>query len=323
GATCRSSTARSASRRRSRRPSRPSTPTARSRGRSPSAPSQRPTAGCSSSRAANRTSPASSSSTSSTSRRWSAGSPAFATWTARRRRASRLCTQRPGTPLPAGSTCTAARDRRRSGGLDRRERPGTVEDLGPGPVQPHREVPALHDRKQVRMVVVTTEVDRDRPVLVPHGREVVDAVGAAVVRLEVAVRVVDGDRPEAVYRDVPHGQLVLADGFAGFDADVRRLPVGQTAPAGSGPEQVTDRVDIALRPERVGEAAHAFGELEQRLARGVEADGVEVRQLEGPGGARIDRETLLKRVDRGDVVCIARIDENTHGDRDPGRVELL
>jgi hypothetical protein len=83
--------------------------------------------------------------------------------------------------------------------LDRGEDPGSVEHLWSRLVEADGVVPAFHDREQVRPFIVAAEVDGDRAVVVLGRGEVVDAVGVAVVRLEVAVCVVDGDRPEAVY----------------------------------------------------------------------------------------------------------------------------
>src|SRR5262249_12308228 len=153
--------------------------------------------------------------------------------------------------------CSAAR----SGWLERREVPRSGEHFRPGSVEPDDVVPTFGDRQEVRSVVVAAEVDGDRAVVVPGGRHVVDAVGVAVVRLEEAVRVVDGDRPEAVDGDIPDGDLVLPQG-ATVEVDVPGLAIGQSAPSSRGCEQVTDRVDLIPSAERMLEPARVLGQLE-------------------------------------------------------------
>jgi len=69
-----------------------------------------------------------------------------------------------------------------------------VEHFGTGAVEADGVVPAFHDREAVRAVVAAAaEVHGDGAVVVRGRGEVVDAVGVAVVRLEVAVAVVERD----------------------------------------------------------------------------------------------------------------------------------
>ncbi len=150
--------------------------------------------------------------------------------------------QRTGVARPSETERQAGRSA--LGGFGSGEGPGAVEDLGSWPVQAHGVVPAVHDRQAVRAVVAAaTEVHRDRTVVVGCGGDVVDAVGVAVVGLEVAVGVVDRDRPEPVDGYVADGDLVLAGRKAGIDVDVERFLFGQAAPTRGRPEQVLDRVD--------------------------------------------------------------------------------
>src|SRR6185295_12366206 len=99
-----------------------------------------------------------------------------------------------------------------SGGLDGGEGPGPVEDLCVRLVETHDVVPALHEWQAVGSVVAaSTEVDLDRAVLVRDGGDAVDAVRVTVVRLEVPVGVVHGDRPERVDRNVLDRERVLTN----------------------------------------------------------------------------------------------------------------
>src|SRR5262249_48615236 len=95
-----------------------------------------------------------------------------------------------------------------------------------------------------------------------------------------AVCVIDRDRPEAVDWHLPNGDLVLALGKPGLDREIPRLSVRKPAPAGRGRDEVANRVDIALRSERVVEASDVSGEFEQRLASRVEGVAVVVGGLE-------------------------------------------
>src|SRR5262249_31459300 len=80
-----------------------------------------------------------------------------------------------------------------------RELPAPVEDLLPRAVEAHQVVPARRDRQAVgRRAVAAAELDHDRAVRLLLGRQVVESVGVLLVRLEVALRVVYADRPQAV-----------------------------------------------------------------------------------------------------------------------------
>src|SRR5689334_15203673 len=83
------------------------------------------------------------------------------------------------------------------------------DDLPARQVEPYRVAPAGRDRQAVRRVArAAAELDRDRAVLVAARRQVGHRVCAALVALEEALRVVDGDRPEAVDRCVVDGESV-------------------------------------------------------------------------------------------------------------------
>src|SRR5690606_8943177 len=90
-----------------------------------------------------------------------------------------------------------------------REGPGTVEDLAARAVQPHHVVPAIGDRQAVgdsgRAV---SELDPGGAVLALLRGHAVDDVGIQVVRLEVALAVVDADRPEGIDRHLADVELV-------------------------------------------------------------------------------------------------------------------
>ena len=104
-----------------------------------------------------------------------------------------------------------------------------------GSVEADEVVPAVHDRQDVGLPVVAAEADGNRPIGVAVGGEVVDGVGVAVVGLEEPGGVVQRDGPEAVHRDVAHGELVFADRQARVDVDVGGLGVGQAAPSAAVP----------------------------------------------------------------------------------------
>jgi hypothetical protein len=90
--------------------------------------------------------------------------------------------------------------------------PLSVEDFLPGVVEAHDVFPARDDGQTVRsLAVVAAELDGDRAVVAFLRREVVERVRVLLVRLEVALRVVDTDRPLSV-----HGHILDAEPVNGF-----------------------------------------------------------------------------------------------------------
>ena len=88
---------------------------------------------------------------------------ALSRWAPRRRSRRESAPRSSSTPIDSID--------RRLGRFDGRERPGAVEDLGPGPVEPDEVVPAVDDRQAVRAAVAAAaEVDGDRAVVVRVSR---------------------------------------------------------------------------------------------------------------------------------------------------------
>src|SRR5580765_5632663 len=115
----------------------------------------------------------------------------------------------PEVPIPLGVGS--------SDWFDGRERPGAVEDLRPGAVEPNDVVPPVGDRQTVGSpVAAAAEVDGDRAVAFAFRGDVVDAVGLSIVALEEAIGVVDRDRPEAVNGHISHRDFVLAGDATGI-----------------------------------------------------------------------------------------------------------
>jgi hypothetical protein len=86
---------------------------------------------------------------------------------------------------------------------------------------------------------------------------------------------------------------------------------------------MADRVDLVFRAEGVVEAAGMLRQFKHGLARGVEALEVVVGRLERLGRLPLELEQILKRVDRRNIIEVARINEHPHSEVDPGRVELV
>ncbi len=79
------------------------------------------------------------------------------------------------------------------------KRPRSNQDLFTGLINPRRKVPSLADRQAVDAIVLATaKTDCDGAVLVGLGGYIVEAVSTAIVLVDIAVRVVDGNRPESV-----------------------------------------------------------------------------------------------------------------------------
>ena len=76
--------------------------------------------------------------------------------------------------------------------LGLRELPRAVQDFRTRAVEPHRVVPAIHDRQAVRnFAVAAAELDRNRAVRALLRGDVVERIGIEVVLLEIAVGVVN------------------------------------------------------------------------------------------------------------------------------------
>src|SRR5467141_1440091 len=74
------------------------------------------------------------------------------------------------------------------------ESPCAIENFGSRAKEAHRVVPALHDRQAIgNFAVAAAELDGNRPVRSPFRGDIVHRIGVVVVRLEIALGVVDGD----------------------------------------------------------------------------------------------------------------------------------
>ncbi len=115
-----------------------------------------------------------------------------------------------------------------------------------GTVLPHSLVPTGRRYQAVGCVFgATAELDRVRPVSCRRRREAVDRVRVEVVLLEVALRVVDADRPEAVHRHGLDRQLVhrLAVVGLGIDGVVDGILLRVQARARRRGLEMADRID--------------------------------------------------------------------------------
>ena len=80
-----------------------------------------------------------------------------------------------------------------------RKLPASIENLCARTIKAHHVVPALHGGQAVGdNSVATAELDRDRAVVILLCCDVVEGVGAEAVWFEIAVGVVETDRPEAI-----------------------------------------------------------------------------------------------------------------------------
>src|SRR6516165_9465863 len=88
-------------------------------------------------------------------------------------------------------------------GLSLGKSPGAMQNLGAGPIEAHRINPALRDRQTIgSCTIAAAKLDGHRAVFALLRGDVVNGIGVKLVRLEVALGVVDGDLPEGIYRHV-------------------------------------------------------------------------------------------------------------------------
>src|SRR5580658_7703468 len=154
-------------------------------------------------------------------------------------------------------------------GLRLGELPFAVQDFGARSIEPHRVIPALHDWQAVRnLAVAAAELHADRTVGVLFRRDIVERVGVVFILLEVAVGVVQPDGPKRFDRNVLDVELIDRRGviFRRRDAQIGRIPVRISAPAGRGADQMHDRIDFALWPESTRKATRMIVEDKQRAA---------------------------------------------------------
>ena len=119
-------------------------------------------------------------------------------------------------------------------------------------IEANRVVPARHDRQAVLdLAVAATELDRDRAVAVLLCRNVVERIGVEIVLLEVALCIVDTDRPERVDWNVLDVELVDGRAVVVFRCDVQigRILVGIASPGRRGSDEMPDRLDLRLCAE--------------------------------------------------------------------------
>src|SRR5260370_42237108 len=89
------------------------------------------------------------------------------------------------------------------------ESPRAVEDFSSWEKEPHRVVPPLRDRQAIwGLAVAPAKLDGHGAIWALFRRDTVHRIDIIRVRLEVALAVVDGERPETVDRDIPDRQLV-------------------------------------------------------------------------------------------------------------------
>ena len=145
-----------------------------------------------------------------------------------------------------------------------REFPCAVQDFGARPIEPHHVVPALHDRQAIwNFAVAAAELDGDRAVVAFLRRDVVERIGVEIVWLEIALGVVEADRPEAIDGHILDVELVdrRAVVLAWRDVEINGVLIGIEAPARRGDDQVPDRIDLipaagCVAPVREGRAEH-------------------------------------------------------------------
>ena len=181
-----------------------------------------------------------------------------------------------------------------------RERPSAVQDLGARTVEAHRVVPALHDRQAVGdLAVAAAELDGDRAVRALLRRDVVDRVGVVLVRLEVALGVVDADRPEAVDRHVLDVELVdrRAVVLGRRDVEIDGILVRIAAPGRRGSDQVPDRIDLILGAERLLKSGKVVPSTSSASRTFFWLAGSQFGTSKLAGTRLLDLDRILQRVD--------------------------
>ena len=138
-----------------------------------------------------------------------------------------------------------------------------------GLIEAHHVVPPRHDREAVgRLAVTAAELYGDGAVMAARRGEAVDAVGVASARLEVAVCVVDADRPEPVHGHISDGEPVhcRAVVHARRHVEIRRLLLRIPAPVHRCADQVTDWIHLRAAPEHAPRIVYRSAQCDERIA---------------------------------------------------------
>src|SRR3954467_4777835 len=191
--------------------------------------------------------------------------------------------------------------------------PCSAQNRSARPVETNQIVPTGRDRDAVRRPAVTpAELHVDCTVGVLLCRKAVHRIAVEAVRLEIALRVVDADRPEPVDGDVARRETMNGRAVVPLrrDADVERIRFGIPAPPIRGADQMTHGVYLAAIAEHATRVRKRGRQRQQRFAHFALTDVIPQRNLEATGIPLVDAKTRLQLVHLREIGRIPGIDEN-------------
>src|SRR5262249_37084328 len=145
------------------------------------------------------------------------------------------------------------------------------------------------------------------------------------VLLKIALRVVEADRPETVYRDVVHIELVNGSAvvLGRRDIEIDGFLIGIAAPTDGRTDEVPYGVDLSLGAARIFEIGNGRAEREQRVSHFLLARWIPVRQLPSARARLFDLNGVLQGMHLCNVLGIGWIDQRAQGDQDIAGADLL
>src|SRR6266850_4389110 len=134
-------------------------------------------------------------------------------------------------------------------GRCQREFPLAIENFSARAKEAHRVIPPLHDREAIgNFAIAAAKLDGDRTIRTFDRCVAIDGIGTVLVRFNITLTVVDGERPETVDGHASHDQLVNGRSVIPLrrDGEIERVLLGSATPKHRTSDYVPYRINLIL-----------------------------------------------------------------------------